>query len=83
MHELPDPLQVSVVHGLLSSVQVVPLPFLPSAGQVIAPPQVSSASHSPAAGRQTVEAATGEQVPGIMAFAHVSQTPALHATLQQ
>src|SRR3989475_10177960 len=50
------PLQVSVVHGLPSSVHAVPLGFLASDGQArpATPVHVSARSHSPAAARHTV-----------------------------
>src|SRR5207253_2709399 len=49
-----DPSQVSVVHGLPSSVHKVPLSDLSSAGQAgPVPGQLSAGSHSPADGRQT------------------------------
>src|SRR5437879_7663154 len=68
------PSQVSVVHGLPSSVHAVPLGSLVSAGQVaLATVQVSSRSHSPAAARHTVPA-------GLMACAgHVALVP-LHVS---
>ena len=48
----------SLVQTFPSSVQAVPLVFLASAGQVAEEPvQLSARSHSPAAERQTVEAA--------------------------
>ena len=53
------------------------------AGHVIEPLHVSAASHSPAAGRHTVEAATGEHVPREPARLQASHVPALHAVLQQ
>jgi hypothetical protein len=47
----------SLVQGLPSSVQAVPLPFLASVGQVVeVPVQVSAVSHSPAEARQVVPA---------------------------
>src|SRR5437667_80738 len=60
-HELLVPLHWSTVQGLLSVVQGVPSGFLTSDGhEVLVPVQVSAASHSPAAARQTVPAlATG------------------------
>src|SRR5258708_25732514 len=48
--------QISRVQALLSVAQVAPSALKASWGQVIAPPHVSSASHSPAAGRHTVAA---------------------------
>src|SRR5207244_10867262 len=49
------PLQASVVQGLASSVQMVPLGCFASGGQVVLDPvQVSARSHSPAAARHTV-----------------------------
>jgi hypothetical protein len=51
-----EPSHWSLVQGLPSSVQAVPLAFLASEGQVAEEPvQVSARSHSPAAARQTVE----------------------------
>ena len=51
---LLEPLQVSVVHGLPSSVHAVPFGFFASAGQVApgTPVQFSARSHSPPAARQ-------------------------------
>src|SRR2546427_5582664 len=49
------PSQVSVVHGLPSSVHAVPLVFLASTGHVLLVPlHVSARSHSSAAARHTV-----------------------------
>jgi len=51
------PLQVSVLHGLPSSVQAVPFPLTASAGHVaLEPVQFSATSHSPAAARHAVVA---------------------------
>jgi len=76
------PAQTSVVQTLPSLVHDWPF-LVTSAGQLVAPPQVSATSHSLTAGRQTVAAATGEQVPTEPASAHESQTPAEQALLQQ
>jgi hypothetical protein len=46
------------------------------------PAQRSSMSHSPTAGRHTVEAGTAAQVPTDPVSAHESQIPALHGVLQ-
>jgi hypothetical protein len=81
--ELFEPLHVSDVQGLPSSVQAVPFGTLVSLGQVVAPLQVSAASHSPTAGRHTVVAGTAEHVPTDPVFAQESQMPALQAVLQQ
>src|SRR5439155_26348867 len=52
-----DPLHVSVVQTLPSSVHAVPLAFFASLGQLAdVPVQFSARSHSPAAPRQTVVA---------------------------
>src|SRR5205823_259912 len=54
---LSVPSQVSVVHGLPSSVQAVPAALLASAGQLgPVPVQFSAGSHSPAEGRHSVKA---------------------------
>src|SRR5439155_8107937 len=51
------PSQVSVVHGLRSSVEAVPFARFASAGhEALEPVQVSATSHSPAAARHTVVA---------------------------
>src|SRR5207244_6062098 len=51
------PSQVSVVHGLPSSVHAVPLGCVASAGQAaFVPSQSSATSQSPAAGRHSVPA---------------------------
>jgi hypothetical protein len=49
--------QASLVHGLSSLVHAVPLVLKASPGHAVAPPQVSTTSHSPAAARHTVVAA--------------------------
>ena len=59
---LLEPSQRSVLQTLLSTVQAVPIDCLLSAGQVLAPPHVSAASHSPAEARQTVLLASVWQV---------------------
>lgn len=76
------PSQMSREQGLVSAVHAVPADFLASAGQTIAPPQVSATSHSPAAARHSVLAGIGEQVPTLPELLQLSQGPALHAALQ-
>src|SRR5439155_25252996 len=65
------PLQVSVVHGLPSSVHSDPLAFFASGPHAWPgnPPQPSAMSHSPAAGRQMTP--TGRNTSG----GHVELTP--------
>jgi hypothetical protein len=75
------PVHTSVVQELPSLEHACPF-LLASAGQVRAPPQVSSTSHSPTAGRQTVLAAAAEHVPSDPCLLHVSQTPPLQAPSQ-
>src|SRR5439155_512065 len=75
------PLHSSSVHGLLSSVQAVPLAFTASAGQVaLLPVQFSATSHSPAAARHTVldgsKASAGQSLPVPLQVSATSQTPA-------
>jgi hypothetical protein len=76
------PVQTSVVQALPSLEQACPFLFA-SAGHVRLPPQVSSTSHSPIAGRQTVLAGAAEQVPSDPCLLQVSQTPPLQALSQQ
>src|SRR5439155_1151805 len=53
-HASLEPSQASVLHGLPSSVQLVPAALFASTGQLAADPvQFSAGSHSPADGRQT------------------------------
>jgi hypothetical protein len=74
----------SVVQGFPSSPQEIPAAtFVSATGQIIAPPQSSGWSHSPAAARQTVLAGTALHVPTDPEFVHESQGPALHWVLQQ
>jgi hypothetical protein len=47
-------MQVARVHGLVSSEHAAPSAATASLGQVVLPPQVSTGSHSPVLGRQTV-----------------------------
>src|SRR5207244_381239 len=75
------PSQVSVVQGLLSSVQAVPLAFFASAGQLgPLPGQLSATSHSPAAARQTTLAAwkpsAGQLLPTPSQVSATSHVPA-------
>jgi hypothetical protein len=48
------------VHGLPSLVQAVVSGLKPSGGQLVAPPQVSATSHSPAAAWQSVALGAAE-----------------------
>src|SRR5439155_556057 len=75
------PSQVSVVQGLLSSVQAVPLAFFASAGQLgPLPGQLSATSHSPPTARQTTLAAwkpsAGQLLPAPSQVSASSQVPA-------
>src|SRR5207244_3911424 len=55
VHVTLVPLHTSMVQGLVSAVQAVPLALKASVGQaVLVPVQFSGTSHSPAEGRQTV-----------------------------
>src|SRR5439155_553823 len=79
------PSQVSVVQGLLSSVQAVPLAFFASAGQLgPLPGQLSATSQSPAAARHTVLAGRKASA-GHAPFAplHVSATSQVPAEARQ
>src|SRR5206468_489577 len=75
------PSQVSVVQGLLSSVQAVPLAFFASAGQLgPLPGQLSATSHSPPTARQTTLAAwkpsAGQLLPTPSQVSATSHVPA-------
>src|SRR5439155_171348 len=82
---LTVPLQVSVVQGLPSSVQAVPAALTASVGQVVlVPVQVSAASHSLTAARQTVPALPSACVQaGVLAVPlHVSVVQGLPSSVQ-
>ena len=66
--------QASPVQGLASLVQAVPLVLKASAGQVVAPPQFSATSHSPAAARHSVVAAAALCVQAVPEQTSVVQT---------
>src|SRR5439155_8866570 len=75
------PSQVSVVHGLPSSVQAVPAACFASAGQSgPVPAQLSARSHSPAAARQTTledwKPSAGQLLPPPSQVSAASQAPA-------
>ena len=75
-HASLEPSQASVLHGLPSSVQLVPAALFASTGQLAADPvQFSAGSHSPADGRQVVVAGSNASAGHtVLLPVHVSST---------